>query len=413
MPIKQITTANTFGEWVVATQATVDQWNTLEPSINLVYQYANSTINVYTDTVSVYSNTVNTYNSAANVYANTVTLHDNVVANHVNVSAKYQDTLNVYTNTVSVYSNTYNISNTVFAYVQTAYDTANTVQSIASDAYNTANASNTTANTALANANIAFNHANAAFTHGNSAYNQINVVYNFTNTTFDFANTAFNYANGSFTTAILSFIYANNASEKANTAHLHANSAFDTVNVLLSYANTANLGFITDTSVDAEKFIIFVSSNTGNLTNVHTASTKLKYNPGTDVLTTNVNAHILMLDSTIIVDNNRNMSNVKAVKETVFTIVDSATVDLDPANGTIQLWTLGANRTPYANSFQNGHSLSLMIDDGASNTITWSTMNVSWVGNTAPSLATTGYTVIELWKANNKIYGARVGDVAQ
>jgi hypothetical protein len=96
--------------------------------------------------------------------------------------------------------------------------------------------------------------------------------------------------------------------------------------------------------------------------------------------------------------------------EEVFTISDGGSVDLDPSNGTIQLWTLGANRSPTANSFNAGQSMTLMIDDGAARTITWP--SVTWVGGSAPTLATAGYTVIELWKVSTTLYGALVGNVA-
>lgn len=100
------------------------------------------------------------------------------------------------------------------------------------------------------------------------------------------------------------------------------------------------------------------------------------------------------------------------LKEDVFTISDGSSVSINPDNGSVQLWTLGANRTPSANTaFDNGHAVTLMIDDGTARTITWTTMDVKWVGGEAPTLATSGYTVIELWKVSNQIYGAYVGDV--
>lgn len=96
--------------------------------------------------------------------------------------------------------------------------------------------------------------------------------------------------------------------------------------------------------------------------------------------------------------------------EEVFTISDGASVDLDPSNGTIQLWTLGASRSPTASSFSAGQSMTLMINDGTAYAITWP--SVTWVGGTAPTLATTGFTVIELWKVSTTLYGALVGGVA-
>ena len=98
--------------------------------------------------------------------------------------------------------------------------------------------------------------------------------------------------------------------------------------------------------------------------------------------------------------------------EEVFTITDGGSVDINPANGTVQLWTLGASRTPTASSFAAGQSVTLMINDGTAYAVTWSTIGVVWVGGSAPTLATSGYTVIELWKVSTTVYGALVGSVA-
>jgi hypothetical protein len=103
---------------------------------------------------------------------------------------------------------------------------------------------------------------------------------------------------------------------------------------------------------------------------------------------------------------------VGTILEDVYTIVDGAAFEIDPGNGSIQLITLGANRTPAATNFAAGEAITLMIDDGTARTITWTTVAVTWVGGSAPTLATTGYTVIELWKVSSTIYGALVGSVA-
>lgn len=98
--------------------------------------------------------------------------------------------------------------------------------------------------------------------------------------------------------------------------------------------------------------------------------------------------------------------------ETVYTVVDGGTVNLDPNNGPIQTWTLGASRTPGEANWAAGQSITLLIDDGSAYSITWSTLNVTWKtdGGTAPTLNTSGFTVIVLWKVGSTIYGARVGD---
>lgn len=103
---------------------------------------------------------------------------------------------------------------------------------------------------------------------------------------------------------------------------------------------------------------------------------------------------------------------LKSYTETVFAVVDAAGAVLDPNNGSIQTWTLGASRTPTQANWAAGQSITLMIDDGTAYTVTWTTLGVVWKtnGGVAPTLATTGYTVIVLWKVGTTIYGARVGD---
>jgi hypothetical protein len=98
--------------------------------------------------------------------------------------------------------------------------------------------------------------------------------------------------------------------------------------------------------------------------------------------------------------------------EEVFAITDGTTVNLDPNNGSIQTWTLGANRTPGQVNWAAGQSITLMVDDGSARTISWATLAPVWEtnGGAAPTLALTGFTVIVLWKVGTTIYGARVGD---
>lgn len=93
--------------------------------------------------------------------------------------------------------------------------------------------------------------------------------------------------------------------------------------------------------------------------------------------------------------------------EDIYTITDGVAVDINPANGGIQLWTLGASRTPTAASFAAGQSVTLMINDGTAYAITWSTIAVTWLtsAGTAPTLKTSGYTPIVLWKTGTTVYG--------
>lgn len=108
---------------------------------------------------------------------------------------------------------------------------------------------------------------------------------------------------------------------------------------------------------------------------------------------------------------------VGTILEDVYTITDGAAFEIDPGNGSVQLITLGANRTPKATNMAAGEAVTLMVDDGSAYTLTWtdSTFGGSGVvwktdGGVAPTLNTTGYTAIVLWKVSTQVYGARVGD---
>jgi hypothetical protein len=97
-----------------------------------------------------------------------------------------------------------------------------------------------------------------------------------------------------------------------------------------------------------------------------------------------------------------------AIVEAVHTL-SGTSASLDPSNGTIQTHTLSGNTT-YSDGLGAGEAITVMVDDGSAYTVTWPTM--TWVNNggAAPTLATTGYTTISLWKVSTTLYGALVGD---
>jgi len=102
---------------------------------------------------------------------------------------------------------------------------------------------------------------------------------------------------------------------------------------------------------------------------------------------------------------------VRNTNSTVFSIPDGVSVDINPASGAIQTWVLGSGRTPTANNFAAGQSVTLMIDDGSGFAVNWGSMGVSWLNSTPPALPTSGYGVVELWKVGSTIYGTSVGNV--
>lgn len=98
------------------------------------------------------------------------------------------------------------------------------------------------------------------------------------------------------------------------------------------------------------------------------------------------------------------------ITEDVYAL-SGTSVALEPDNGSIQTHTLTGNTT-YTDGFSAGQAITLMVDDGTAYTIDWSGMSVTWVNNggSAPTLATSGYTVIAIWKVSTTLYGALVGD---
>tara|TARA_Y100000361_G_scaffold84935_1_gene75300 strand:+ start:15146 stop:15574 length:429 start_codon:yes stop_codon:yes gene_type:complete len=84
--------------------------------------------------------------------------------------------------------------------------------------------------------------------------------------------------------------------------------------------------------------------------------------------------------------------------------------DLDPLEAQYQSKTLSSNTT-FTSSIGEGHSMVLLLADGAGYSATWPS-GTSWIGGSAPTLPTTGYAVILLWsEGGGSLYGAHVGDL--
>jgi len=98
------------------------------------------------------------------------------------------------------------------------------------------------------------------------------------------------------------------------------------------------------------------------------------------------------------------------IVETVFAIPSSTTPELDPADGTIQTWTLTGTSTP-TDVLVSGESITLGILDGSANTIVWTSVLAAadWVGGSAPTLSLTGTTWVEFWHDGTHTHGALIG----
>jgi hypothetical protein len=93
--------------------------------------------------------------------------------------------------------------------------------------------------------------------------------------------------------------------------------------------------------------------------------------------------------------------------ETVFALGTSGTINLNPANGTIQTCALTGNPT-FTDSIATGQSLTLRLTNGSTYAVTWPT--IVWVtstGNVAPVLSNAATLVF--WDIGGTLYGAYVG----
>lgn len=94
--------------------------------------------------------------------------------------------------------------------------------------------------------------------------------------------------------------------------------------------------------------------------------------------------------------------------ETVFAI-SGTTPTILQSNGTIQTWTLTGAST-LTSGLLDGQSVTLMIDDGAGYTVTWTSITWKTNSGSVPPLNLSGYTAVVLWKVGAVNYGARVGN---
>lgn len=252
MAISQISTSNTFAQWLTATQSLIQKQNFYEDTINLVFDTANAVFNAG----SVIANSENLILQTANGVYNEA----NIIYN----------TANTVYNTNSAITNTATI---IFNYVGNSYNVANAV---------------------FLTANSAYAHSNGAYNHANSAYGKANTGFDHANGMYSRANSASDHANGAYLTANTGFNHANGLFNRANTAGDHANSAFFTANLAYELVNTAmQVVFnIEDENEDANTYYpTLVPVTAGIPDDAYISSTKLYYVPLTGQLSaTNFNS---------------------------------------------------------------------------------------------------------------------------
>jgi len=183
---------------------------------------------------------------------------------------------------------------------------------------------------------------------------------------------------------------------------------------------TAAQGTLADSAIQPSDNISTLTNDSGYLTTLATGDlsdwpvdvsvTEVGYLDGvTSAIQTQLNSRVTLTGAQTLTDKTLTAPTIiGTVVEDVYAI-SGTTPALEPANGSIQTWTLTANSTP-TDALVAGEGITLMVNDGISYTITWPT--TTWVNNggLAPTLATSGYTVIALWKVSTTLYGALVGD---
>lgn len=194
----------------------------------------------------------------------------------------------------------------------------------------------------------------------------------------------------------LAAIVSNNSGSSAPSTTYANQWWYDTTNDILKIRSEANDAWISVGKLDQTSGHFYPFAGGVQVT---ASGTELNY---LDITTLGTS----QASKAVTADADGTVKFANAIAETVYTLSGTA---LDPSNGTVQTKTLSANTT-LTDSLAVGESMTLMIDDGSAYTITWPTM--TWVNNgkVAPTLATTGYTVVALWKINSTLYGALVGD---
>lgn len=171
--------------------------------------------------------------------------------------------------------------------------------------------------------------------------------------------------------------------------------------LLSTTAELNKLNGVTATSAEIQKLAGMTSSTAelNKLTGVVTTPTEFNRVAGvTSPVQTQLNSKVNAASATFTGQITEGVHTLSGINPT-----------LDPSNGTIQNHTLTGNTT-YVDGLSEGQSMTIIIDDGTGFTVTWPT--ITWVNNKriAPELATTGVTVVVIWKSGSALYGALAGN---
>jgi hypothetical protein len=118
----------------------------------------------------------------------------------------------------------------------------------------------------------------------------------------------------------------------------------------------------------------------------------------------------LKIQGTTVVDDNRNLTNIKEIQETATNVGTGSTINCN--EGTVFYTTPNANVTYTFSNAPTVCTFSLRITPSASIAITWPT-SVDWPGGTAPDAPASGETdwyVFSTVDGGTTWYGFQAGD---
>ena len=172
----------------------------------------------------------------------------------------------------------------------------------------------------------------------------------------------------------------------------------NTTSVNLGYtANGNNAGVVTNDKGNDATIPVATTTVSGLLT-------------GTDK--TKLNAAVTLTGAQTVEDKTLLLPTIQGtIIEDIYSATWSGSPAINPNNGSFHVITLSGSITPSQSNWSNGQSVTLQVTAG-SRSINWGTLGVKWSGGSAPTLASSGPTAIQLWKLNNTIYGATVGDLS-
>jgi hypothetical protein len=97
------------------------------------------------------------------------------------------------------------------------------------------------------------------------------------------------------------------------------------------------------------------------------------------------------------------------ITEEVFAAGASGTIDIDPANGTIQTIAMTAPVT-ITESLATGQFVTLRITSVGNDSVSWPSME--WMFGNTPTLNGTGTNWVQIWKVGTQLYGSYIGYTA-